>query len=94
MTALTNKRRCSLASPTTNRLLGAWRGRFLRRVPHLMSKARERSPMRRLATIEDVDSAASFLSSDIARNIAGGVLHVGAGRHIMIRRPKEPRRRT
>ena len=49
----------------------------------LMNDAIARSPMRRLATIEDVGAAAAFLSSDIARNITGKVLHVDAGRHIM-----------
>ena len=49
----------------------------------LMSAAAARAPMRRLATIEDVGSAAAFLSSDLARNITGCVLHVDAGYHIM-----------
>ncbi len=49
----------------------------------LMNEAVARSPMRRLATIDDVGAAAAFLSSDVARNITGGVLHVDAGRHIM-----------
>jgi hypothetical protein len=39
-----------------------------------VSQPRERSPLRRLPTIEDVDSAAALLSGDIARNITGGVL--------------------
>ena len=49
----------------------------------LMSDAVARSPMGRLATIEDVGAAATFLASDQARNITGVVLHVDAGRHIM-----------
>ena len=49
----------------------------------LIQEAVERSPMRRLATIEDVGAAAAFLSSDLARNITGTVLHVNAGRHII-----------
>ena len=49
----------------------------------LIQEAVERSPMRRLATIEDVGAAAAFLSSDLARNITGSVLHVDAGRHIV-----------
>src|SRR5271165_2251133 len=49
----------------------------------LMDEAVQRSPMRRLATIEDVGAAAAFLSSDIARNITGCILHVDAGRHII-----------
>jgi len=49
----------------------------------LMEEAVRRSPMQRLATIEDVGAAAAFLSSDLARNITGCVLHVDGGRHIM-----------
>jgi enoyl-[acyl-carrier protein] reductase I len=49
----------------------------------LMDEAVRRAPMRRLATIEDVGAAAAFLSSDLARNITGCVLHVDGGRHIM-----------
>lgn len=49
----------------------------------LMKDAVERSPMRRLATIEDVGAAAAFLASDIARNITGCVIYVDAGRHIV-----------
>ena len=49
----------------------------------LLTGAAERSPLRRLATIDDVGAAAAFLSSDLARNITGCVLYVDAGRHIM-----------
>jgi len=49
----------------------------------MMKKAAARSPMRRLATIEDVGAEAAFLSSDVARNITGSVLRVDAGRHIV-----------
>jgi enoyl-[acyl-carrier protein] reductase I len=49
----------------------------------LMDDAMARAPLRRLATIEDVGTAAAFLASDLARNITGGVLHVDAGRHIV-----------
>ncbi|HLN10062.1 MAG TPA: SDR family oxidoreductase [Xanthobacteraceae bacterium] len=49
----------------------------------MMSAAITRSPMRRLATIDDVGAAAAFLASDLARNITGSVLHVDAGYHIM-----------
>jgi enoyl-[acyl-carrier protein] reductase I len=49
----------------------------------LMDEAIARSPMRRLATIDDVGAAAAFLASDLARNITGGVIYVDAGRHIM-----------
>jgi enoyl-[acyl-carrier protein] reductase I len=49
----------------------------------MMQEAAERSPMKRLATIEDVGAAAVFLASDAARNITGETLHVDAGYHIM-----------
>ena len=49
----------------------------------LMQEAIAHSPMRRLASIDDVGAAAAFLSSDLARNITGGVIYVDAGRHIM-----------
>lgn len=49
----------------------------------LLEQARERAPMRRLASIEDVGAAAVFLASDAARNITGETLHVDAGYHIM-----------
>jgi len=49
----------------------------------MLEEARERSPMKRLATIEDVGAAAVFLASDAARNITGETLHVDAGYHIM-----------
>jgi enoyl-[acyl-carrier protein] reductase I len=49
----------------------------------LMDDAVARAPLRRLATIEDVGTAAAFLASDLARNITGEVLHIDAGRHIM-----------
>jgi enoyl-[acyl-carrier protein] reductase I len=49
----------------------------------MMQEAIERSPMKRLATIDDVGAAAVFLASDAARNITGETLHVDAGYHIM-----------
>lgn len=49
----------------------------------MMESAVARSPMRRLATIEDVGAVAAFLASDVARNITGTTLHVDAGYHIM-----------
>lgn len=49
----------------------------------LMTQAIQRSPMQRLATIEDVGAVAAFLSSNLARNITGSVIHVDAGYHIM-----------
>jgi enoyl-[acyl-carrier protein] reductase I len=41
----------------------------------------KRSPILRPLTAEDVGAAAAFLSSDVARNISGYVLHVDAGWH-------------
>lgn len=49
----------------------------------LMQSAIERSPMRRLASIDDVGSLAAFLASDLARNITGETIHIDAGYHIM-----------
>lgn len=49
----------------------------------MLREATERSPMRRLATIEDVGAAAVFLASDAGRNITGSVLHVDAGYHVI-----------
>ncbi|GGH11243.1 enoyl-[acyl-carrier-protein] reductase [NADH] [Alsobacter metallidurans] len=43
----------------------------------------ERSPMGRLASIEDVGATAAFLASDGARSITGETIHVDAGYHIM-----------
>jgi NAD(P)-dependent dehydrogenase (short-subunit alcohol dehydrogenase family) len=39
----------------------------------------ERSPLKRLATADDISSATMFLCSDLARNISGQVLAVNAG---------------
>ena len=39
----------------------------------------ERSPLRRMATAEDISAAAAFLCSPAARNISGQVLPVNAG---------------
>jgi NAD(P)-dependent dehydrogenase (short-subunit alcohol dehydrogenase family) len=39
----------------------------------------ERSPLRRMATAEDISAAAAFLCSPAARNISGQVLAVNAG---------------
>jgi enoyl-[acyl-carrier protein] reductase I len=49
----------------------------------MMEEARARTPMKRLANIEDVGAAAVFLASDAARNITGETLHIDAGAHIM-----------
>jgi NAD(P)-dependent dehydrogenase (short-subunit alcohol dehydrogenase family) len=39
----------------------------------------ERSPLKRMATAEDIAAAAAFLCSPLARNISGQVLPVNAG---------------
>ena len=39
----------------------------------------ERSPLKRMATAEDISAAAAFLCSPAARNISGQVLPVNAG---------------
>lgn len=49
----------------------------------MMSQAISISPLRRLATLEDVGAAAAFILSDKARNITGCVIHIDAGRHII-----------
>ncbi len=49
----------------------------------LMQEAIAIAPMKRLATIQEVGSAAAFLASDAARAITGSVVHVDCGRHIM-----------
>jgi enoyl-[acyl-carrier protein] reductase I len=49
----------------------------------LMNQARRPSPIRRPLTVEDVGAAAAFLSSDVARNITGYILHMDAGWHIV-----------
>jgi NAD(P)-dependent dehydrogenase (short-subunit alcohol dehydrogenase family) len=48
--------------------------------PEAMRRAMlERSPLRRMATAEDISAAAAFLCSPAARNISGQVLPVNAG---------------
>src|SRR5499426_4173055 len=48
--------------------------------PEAMRKAMlERSPLKRMATAEDISAAAAFLCSPAARNISGQVLPVNAG---------------
>lgn len=49
----------------------------------LLQQATERSPLRRLATIEDVGAISAFLASDHARNITGELIHIDAGYHII-----------
>jgi len=49
----------------------------------LLERAKERSPERMLATIEDVGHVAAFLASDGARSLTGNVEYIDAGYHIM-----------
>jgi len=49
----------------------------------LLARAKERSPERMLATIEDVGNVAAFLASDGARSLTGNVEYIDAGYHIM-----------
>ena len=49
----------------------------------LMADAIERSPMRCLATIEDVGALCAFLAGDGARAITGGTLYVDGGYNIL-----------
>jgi enoyl-[acyl-carrier protein] reductase I len=49
----------------------------------LINKARERAPVRRLVTIEDVGAIAMGLVSDLARNVTGTTAYVDAGYHVM-----------
>ncbi|WP_406854984.1 enoyl-ACP reductase FabI [Alsobacter sp. KACC 23698] len=47
----------------------------------MLDEARERAPMKRLATIEDVGAMAAFLAG--SRSITGETIHVDGGYHIM-----------
>jgi enoyl-[acyl-carrier protein] reductase I len=49
----------------------------------LIDEARERAPVRRLVTIEDVGAIAAGLVSDFARNVTGTTAYVDAGYHVM-----------
>lgn len=49
----------------------------------LMERAAQRSPRRRLASIDDVGATAAFLASDAASALTGLTLHVDAGYQIM-----------
>ncbi|WP_460450801.1 enoyl-ACP reductase FabI [Alsobacter sp. SYSU BS001988] len=47
----------------------------------MLDEARDRAPMKRLATIEDVGAMAAFLAG--SRSITGETIHVDGGYHIM-----------
>lgn len=49
----------------------------------MMDDAAERTPLKRLATIDDVGAGAVFLASPAGRNITGTTLHIDAGFHVM-----------
>lgn len=48
----------------------------------LMRDARERAPLRRLVTLEEVGALAAFLASPAASGMTGQTLYVDAGHHI------------
>lgn len=49
----------------------------------LMAEARERAPLTRAITLEDVGTLSAFLISDAARSITGDTLYVDNGFHIL-----------
>lgn len=49
----------------------------------LLADAETRSPMRRLASIDDVGALCAFLAGDGARSITGGTLYVDGGYNIL-----------
>jgi enoyl-[acyl-carrier protein] reductase I len=49
----------------------------------MLAEAREKSPLRRNITAEEVGKAALFLLSDLASGVTGETLHVDAGYHVM-----------
>lgn len=49
----------------------------------LLNEAREKAPLRRLASIDDVGACAVFLCSDAGRSITGAVLQIDGGANIL-----------
>nr|WP_298414843.1 enoyl-ACP reductase FabI [uncultured Halomonas sp.] len=49
----------------------------------LIDEARERAPVRRLVTIEEVGDMATFLVSDRARSVTGNVAFIDGGHNVM-----------
>jgi enoyl-[acyl-carrier protein] reductase I len=47
----------------------------------LMQRARERSPLRRLVTLQEIGQLAAFLASDAASGMSGQTIYVDAGYH-------------
>jgi enoyl-[acyl-carrier protein] reductase I len=56
----------------------------------MLEKVAQTSPLKRNVTIEEVGSAAAFLSSDLAAGITGHVLYVDAGYNIVGMQLDEP----
>lgn len=54
----------------------------LRDFEGLMAEARQRSPLRRLVTLDEIGALAAFLASDAASGMTGQTLYVDAGYHI------------
>jgi enoyl-[acyl-carrier protein] reductase I len=52
-------------------------------VEQMIEKTKEKSPLRRAITPEDVANTALFLASDLSTAITGEVIHVDAGFHAM-----------
>jgi enoyl-[acyl-carrier protein] reductase I len=49
----------------------------------LLNQAEQKSPQKRLVTIEDVGDVAAFLVSDHAESLTGNITFIDAGYHIM-----------
>jgi enoyl-[acyl-carrier protein] reductase I len=49
----------------------------------MIEKTKEKSPLRKEITPEDVANAAVFLASDLSTSVTGETLHVDAGFHAM-----------
>lgn len=49
----------------------------------LVQQVEEKTPMRRLADLDDIGGAALFLASELSRGVTGMILYVDGGYHIM-----------
>ena len=52
-------------------------------IDKMISSVKEKSPLKRAISAEDVAKTALFLASDLSSNITGEVIHVDAGFHAM-----------
>ena len=52
-------------------------------IQSMVEKTKEKSPLRRAITPDDVAKTALFIASDLASGITGEVIHVDAGFHAM-----------